>query len=779
MDFDECLASGKEKLEIGDLQGSLQSLNLACSINPKSAVVYKLRGEIKRILGDFSGALQDMDISEGLSPNDAFTLFSRGEVKRMIGEFNGALKDLDKACELEPNRSFILSSRGATKRALRDFQGALIDLNKSNELEPDDHATLSSRGATKKDLGDYTGSLPDLNRAIELDPSDIFTLETRGELRGLLGDFWGALDDFKLVLEANPNNTRILALCGETKRMLGDFKGALKDLNQASQFSSQKISQRSKSNKNEGENIQDPFILSTRGAVKRSLGDFEGSFMDLDAADKLRPNHVFTLVHRALVKRQLKDYMGSLRDLEKAIELSPKDNEIIREWNEAKRLTDRNENLNKEVKLDVNQKKNSGLLKSVTPQLQAMKSNRATLSRTSSATNLKYKSFSSVEMRKSLESNNNNTKISTTSSRKASLSPQLSRSKPSLVKSPSLDFNEKYFLIYHTLSGRKLQDFDILEMVAHSTFISIFRVKFEQKTEKILPNNHFLLKAIFNWSETYEIPSTSPFYSPLVKTLEREYYISRKIPIHPNIIQIYTQFVDKTEKSPLYQNNNNNSSSSLYSYYIVTEYVSESLSSWYQRKKGVLTLNELTEILYQLAQGVKHLNDHFVVHRDLSIENVFIQTNANGFRVVIGDFRTAIFFPSSVPSPSVSTLIGEGVKKEGANSSDFTVPFYDGFTKGGDMRYMPLEISSANYRQLLNYKGYDIFSVGVISVKLATNIFFSERKQKFSNDTKESNALCFPNHLLPLESVTKNLLTSLENRISPSEAVQKLKMKTS
>ncbi len=56
---------------------------------------------------------------------------------------------------------------------------------------------------------------------------------------------------------------------------------------------------------------------------KKMLEDYQGALEDLDKADVLEPNNVFTLQSCEDVKKMLEDYQGALEDLDKADVLEP------------------------------------------------------------------------------------------------------------------------------------------------------------------------------------------------------------------------------------------------------------------------------------------------------------------------------------------------------------------------------------------------------------------------------------------------------------------------
>jgi tetratricopeptide (TPR) repeat protein len=99
-----------------------------------------------------------------------------------------------------------------------------------------------------------------------------------------------------------------LRVRGVVKNELDDYQGALDDLDKANVLKPNNV-----------------FTLNNRGNVKRMLDDYQGALEDLDKAYVFDPNDAFTLSVRGDVKRMLNDYQGALEDLDKVNVLDPID----------------------------------------------------------------------------------------------------------------------------------------------------------------------------------------------------------------------------------------------------------------------------------------------------------------------------------------------------------------------------------------------------------------------------------------------------------------------
>ena len=113
-------------------------------------------------------------------------------------------------------------------------------------------------------------------------------------------------------------------------------------------------------------------------------------------------------------------------------------------------------------------------------------------------------------------------------------------------------------------------------------------------------------------------------------------------------------------------------------YFIVMEYCCEGdVKSWKQKNaNSVFTLKQASEILLDLVNGLEKMHEGGFIHRDLKIDNIFVQTNQIGNKVLflftkvfkIGDFglSTADVVSSQVVgspcymSPEILKLGGYG-----------------------------------------------------------------------------------------------------------------------
>lgn len=93
----------------------------------------------------------------------------------------------------------------------------------------------------------------------------------------------------------------------------------------------------------------------------------------------------------------------------------------------------------------------------------------------------------------------------------------------------------------------------------------------------------------------------------------------------------------------------------LRSLFLVMEYCEHDLAELLDFKKSPFTVSEVKCIMMQLLTGLKFLHNHFIVHRDLKVSNLFLTDKGV---LKIGDFGLARKYsiPLKPMSPEVVTL---------------------------------------------------------------------------------------------------------------------------
>ncbi|ORZ09115.1 kinase-like domain-containing protein [Lobosporangium transversale] len=171
-------------------------------------------------------------------------------------------------------------------------------------------------------------------------------------------------------------------------------------------------------------------------------------------------------------------------------------------------------------------------------------------------------------------------------------------------------------------NSRVVDDFEKLNKVGEGTYGVVYRAR-DKKTNEVVA-----LKRIRMERENDGLPISSLREIKLLKTLR-----------HDNIVLVKDVVVG----------------SDLDQIFLVMEYCEHDMAALMDNVKKPYTPAEVKCLMYQLLKGIEYCHDHFVVHRDLKLSNLLL--NSQGI-LKIADFGLARSFglPSRPMTPKVVTL---------------------------------------------------------------------------------------------------------------------------
>ena len=184
------------RLQNKDVDGALDDLNKAISINAKVAEIYNGRAIARLQKGDLDGALADYEKAIELKPFLPSSLYGRGYFRYQKKDFDGAVSDFSKAIELKGDYATAYVNRGIVRGLKGDIHGAVADIRKGAEVDP--------TSVSDSDRGHFSSPFIELNQFITKNPSDARAYEMRGILRLLQRKETDATNDFKKSLELEP-----------------------------------------------------------------------------------------------------------------------------------------------------------------------------------------------------------------------------------------------------------------------------------------------------------------------------------------------------------------------------------------------------------------------------------------------------------------------------------------------------------------------------------------------------------------------------------------------
>lgn len=178
---------------------------------------------------------------------------------------------------------------------------------------------------------------------------------------------------------------------------------------------------------------------------------------------------------------------------------------------------------------------------------------------------------------------------------------------------------------------------------------------------------------------------------------------------HPNIVEMYDVGEDDGK------------------YFIVMEYINGKTLKSLIKKRGVLTLSEVMDIMLQLTSAVACAHDSYIIHRDIKPQNVMILEDG---RVKITDFGIAMALNSNELTQTNSVM--------------------------GSVHYLPPEQANGSGSTIKS----DIYSLGILMFELLTG------KLPFKGDNAVEIAIKQMKEPIPsVIDVNPNIPQSVENII--------------
>ncbi len=146
--FDEA----RKALKKGDTRAALNKVDKAIKIEPKEALFYGLRGEIKAAQGEERAAIKDLDRAVALNPNYFRPLLVRGMTRRAFGDSGAAKRDLERSIALLPTaEGFYGLGRAAQTDGRRD---QAVDYYRKASTSSSEVGSRAGKALARLDLRD-------------------------------------------------------------------------------------------------------------------------------------------------------------------------------------------------------------------------------------------------------------------------------------------------------------------------------------------------------------------------------------------------------------------------------------------------------------------------------------------------------------------------------------------------------------------------------------------------------------------------------------------------
>ena len=182
---DELFEYGLRKVNLGDIEGAIETFSKAIEINPNHDESYFHRAIEKEKIKQFDSAREDYSACIKINPNLAEYHWNRAFLKDDKNDFHGVIIDYSNFIKLwkEANGAMTyrhaFHNRGKAYFELKQFENAVKDFTKVVQLDPD--SNYSNPGSDspyiilaklKVKLENFDGAIQDCNTLLSLEPEN-------------------------------------------------------------------------------------------------------------------------------------------------------------------------------------------------------------------------------------------------------------------------------------------------------------------------------------------------------------------------------------------------------------------------------------------------------------------------------------------------------------------------------------------------------------------------------------------------------------------------------
>jgi len=219
-----------------DIFNFLLVLEDGIKINPDSANLRDVRGNIFLHYGFFEKALEDYNVAFNNESNDSLRynyLLNRGSCKYNIRDFEGALSDYNEAIKMDSSRLYIFNNIALVYEELNKPEESIKYLKKIIEKDSLFAPGYNNIGLHYQKQDQHKKAVEYFNKTIVLAPDMPYAFSNRSLSLLKLNKVKPALKDNEYSLQLDPINSYAYKIRALIKIKKGEINDACEDLNTA------------------------------------------------------------------------------------------------------------------------------------------------------------------------------------------------------------------------------------------------------------------------------------------------------------------------------------------------------------------------------------------------------------------------------------------------------------------------------------------------------------------------------------------------------------------
>jgi tetratricopeptide (TPR) repeat protein len=286
--------------ELQNYRRAIQDYDMAISLNPNLAHIYKNRAYAHWQMGSLAAAIADYDHSLQLLPNLAIGYWERGLVYQDLQETSAALANFTQFLEYNPYHTAAYLQRAALYAAEGQPELALADCDRAIESNPALPLAYYQRANCWASQRDYELAIADYDKALALDPQLVAAYQRRGAIHYQQGAVDRARRDYLQAIILAPT----AALYYQYGLIADDHRVAMDSFDRALALEPRWVK-----------------VYAQRAALAYQDGQWHQALADYTQALEIEPESIDCLRGRGGLRQKMTDYSGAVSDYQRAANL--------------------------------------------------------------------------------------------------------------------------------------------------------------------------------------------------------------------------------------------------------------------------------------------------------------------------------------------------------------------------------------------------------------------------------------------------------------------------